>query len=415
LLCSFGLPRLESVTPDVILLAVAVWLSYELLAHGGRRWHVTGVLLGVAFLAKTSTWPLLILVVPLRLWAAHDAASRRRVLWSTAICVATMSLWIVPMSVKAGRATLGSSGRLNFSWYLLGDPSALPDRDAGRNRAYEDVAIGDGRQLTLATFDDAAHWTYQPWGDPTAWAEMALSRTSRTPSPVLVLRYLSRQVMQTLGLWLMPLLVAVLIPVYLLHRRDVTWRALVTGQRDAMVLMALGLAGVLQFIVVHSEPRLIAPFAWMLSIGWIHWCATEPAPQLWIRAPALRACLGWLGAVAAIGLAMPRLTEGARTSRRLDAAAEQIRNLKDLLDSAEHSSPMIAVVGPAAPMMSDAYRIEARIAAQIPPRSAALLSTLPRQRQAELLTSMFRGKVALVWQRMSDGRVQVWRVPPSRP
>lgn len=414
-LCSYGLPRVEAVTPDVLLLGVAIWLSYELLQHGGERWLVVGVLLGVAFLTKTSTWPWLILAVPLRLWAAQDAGSRRRVLWSTATCAAIMSLWIVPMSVKAGRPTLGSSGRLNFSWYFLGDSSRLPDDDRGRHGAYQEIPIGDGWQVTLATFDDAARWTYQPWGDPTAWAEKVLTNTARTPTPNLVVRFWTRLAGLTFGRWLLPMFVAVLVPAYLLQRRRGMWRALVATQRDELMVMALGVAGLLQFVAIHAEPRLIAPFGGMLALGFIHWCWAEPLPQPRIASPTLRVLLAWLGAVAVVGLAVPRLADGIRTRRSLDGDVAQLRDLQNRLAAMGQANPTIAVVGAAAPLLSDAYRIGAHIAAQIPPRSAALLSALPPRRQTDLLMSVFRGKVPLVWQRLNDGRMQMWIVPPQQP
>src|SRR4029077_477258 len=99
MLCSAGLPRIEAVTPDVLLLAIAVWLSYEFLVHHSRRWLLVGVLLGLAFLAKTSSWPWLLVALPIRLWAAGDAPARRPVWWSTLVCGGLVLTWVVPVGL----------------------------------------------------------------------------------------------------------------------------------------------------------------------------------------------------------------------------------------------------------------------------------------------------------------------------
>jgi hypothetical protein len=48
---------------------------------------------------------------------------------------------------------------------------------------------------------------------------------------------------------------------------------------------------------------------------------------------------------------------------------------------------------------------------QIPPRSAELLSGLPKERQAALVASVFRGHVPLIWRTSADGTVEMLVVP----
>lgn len=412
LLCSAGLPRVEAVTPDVLSLLVAIWLSHELLTRGGRRWLLTGVLLGVSFLVKTSAWPWLVVAVPLRLWAAPDASARRRVWWSTGTCALVMLAWIAPMSVKAGRPTLGSSGRLNYSWYIDANTSRLPDGDKGVNSAYRDVSVGNGQHITVATFDDAAHWTYEPWGDPTAWAEKVMSDVGRPPTIAELMGYWVRMLGRVFGLWLLPMVLATILPAYLLHRRPGIWRELMTTQRDALVVGALGLAGLLQFVAIHAEPRLIAPFGIMLALGAIWWC-TAAAPSRGVsRGPnTVRRLLGWLGTATALAFAVPKFIDGFASTSRLIETTNQLDALKERLASTQPGTQQVAIIGPAAPALSAAYWTGVHVAMQIPPRSAEFLSTLPTATQVTVLTSLFSGRVSVIWKTSEDGGLQMLIVP----
>jgi hypothetical protein len=414
MLCSAGLPRIEAVTPDVLLLTITVWLSYELLANKGTRWLVVGALLGLAFLAKTSAWPWLVIGIPLRLWAAGNPEARWRAWGSTLVCAAVMLTWVIPMTIKYGHPTLGSSGRLNYSWYIRANSSRMPDTDRGRNLAYQSVPVGKGRLVTVATFDDAAHWTYQPWGDPTAWEQKVVTQTGHMPSVLQIIGYWFRLACLIVGLWFGPLIVAVLLPTWALLRRRGMTSELVTTQRDALAVMLLGSLGVLQFAVVHAEPRLIAPFGAMLALGLISWCTAARGPQLAQRRSLVRLGLAWIGVVAALGFAVFRVGEGVNSYSRLRGVTKQLDDLRARLISAGQPNVPLAIVGPAAPVLASAYWIGARIVMQVPPAYAELIATLPSDQQSQMLLSLFSGKVAMIWQTTANGGMRMLLVPPRQ-
>ncbi len=413
LLCSWGLPKIEAVTPDVLALLVAVAICHELLASGGRRWLFTGALLGLSFLVRTSAWPVLLLLVPLRLWSAADAAARRRVWWSTATCAAVMLTWIVPMSIKSGRPTLGSSGRLNFSWYINASSSRLPDGDRGVNSAYHDLSLGDGQTITVATFDDAQSWTYEPWGDPTAWSDKVTSEVDHVPAPDQLIGYWLRMSGWAFAWWLMPMLLTTILPIYLLSRRPRLGRELRTTQRNACIVVVAGLAGILQFVAIHVEPRLIAPYAIMLALGVIWWCTAAPPVASPRVAPPMRRLLGWICVVAALAAAVPTFAESIESTARLTETTQRLDAVRQQLSTVVRGPFPIAIIGPAAPVLSAAYWSGVHVTMQIPPRSAKLLDALPPDRQAAILGPLFIGRVPLVWKTTADGGVQMLIVPPD--
>jgi hypothetical protein len=412
MLCSAGLPRVESVTPDVLLLALTTWLSYELIARGGERWIVVGLLFGGAYLTKTSAWPWLLLAVPVRLWFAPDGLMRRLVWRSTAVAAAVMSLWVVPLSIHYGRPTLGSSGRLNFSWYIAANSSRLPDSDRGAHRSYQGISLGNGGQVEEATFADASTWTYQPWGDPTAWQQGVLSETGSMPSPLELLGYWGRMLGYTFGLWLGPMIAGVLLPLVWLQRRN---RRIMTtnhqgGDRHAAVVATLGALGLLQFVAVHTEPRLLAPFGAMFGFGVVAWCwqrTTNDAAA--VRRAAL--VVAGIAAAVALGFSAQKVVTDVRDYPRIKQTVAQLREMRRQLHAGNDNVAEIAVIGPVAPVMQDLYWVGAHVAAQLPPRSIDQLRHVPPEQQRALLVHLFGGKYAAVWQTTADGEVRVVVVP----
>ena len=172
-ICSLVYARVDSVTPDLLLLVVMVAVLDELLRHGVERPVRLGLLLGATFMVKTSSWPWLIvtwawLASP---WGAR--APRRAMVRGAIATLAVMLAWLVPLSAKSGRPTLGSTGRLNACWFLRDCDGQSPDTHRGEHARYATLTTSQGGSATYARFAAAAGSaaTYEPWTDPTAWAE----------------------------------------------------------------------------------------------------------------------------------------------------------------------------------------------------------------------------------------------------
>jgi len=414
LLCSARTPRLDAVTPDLLLLAAVVGMGTELLHGNGRRWLPLGLWMGVAYLTKTSSWPwLLVSVVVLLLLGRQDL--RRAVLRASAVATAVMLLWAVPMSLTAGKPTLGSAGRLNACWYLERCDSRTPDTHAGSHARMGALTLADGDAVAIADFTGTP-WTYLPWSDPTAWESGVVTR-ARAPMDLIDLAgYWWRQFLAVLSLWTPHLLLGVLAPLAFLVWRPGMPAAGWDAQRPALLTMVLGVIGVGQFVVVHAEPRLIAPFVLLASMGGLWWLRPPGAGAIARRVtPAWLLVLTWLGFVTAV----PRgIFHVYILSER--AAADQKR-LAGLVEAAASGLPdglegrQVVIIGPAIPVVSEAWYFGARIVAQIPPASAERVRSWTPEKQRELLAALGQGPGEVAWLSKADGSFQMAPIPRSAP
>lgn len=414
LLCSARTPRLDAVTPDLLLLAAVVGVAMELVHHQGRRWLPLGLWMGIAYLAKTSSWPwLLVSVLLLLVFGRREMW--RAVLRAGVVAVTVMMLWVVPMSLDAGTLTLGSSGRLNACWYLERCDSRTPDTHAGAHANMGALPLADGDAVALADFTGTP-WTYAPWSDPTDW-EAGVATRARAPMDLSDLAgYWGRQLWAVLSLWTPHLLLGVLLPLaFVMWRPNMLlegWRE----RRPALLAVLLGVIGVGQFVVVHAEPRLIAPFVLLASIGALWWLRPPGAPVTlrplqarWVLA------LTWLG----FATAVPRgLIHARNLSER--ATADQ-RRIAGLVEAAKLGVPgglhgrQVVVIGPAIPVVSDAWYFGARVVAQIPPASADRIRSWPPAKQRELLSALGQGPGEVAWLSKADGSFQMASIPRNAP
>jgi len=411
LLVSAGLPRIEAVTPDLLLLGLMTWIGYELLVGRGERWLLTGLLLGLAFLVKTSSWPWLLLSIPLRLGAAEDPGSRRAVLQSAAVCAVVMLAWILPLSAKAGQFTMGSAGRLNRCWYLDACDSRTPDTHTGNHTAYHRLAGDSTQRVVWAEFPTPDLWTYTPWSDPTGWDAGVVTQTSSPPSVGELIAYWGRQARNSFGLWLAPVLLGVLVPWSLLNWRPETRRQLLKN-RSVLTVAILGLAGIFQFVLIHSEPRLIAPFGLLFALAVLH-ALSGGGTSVERFPPLVRQVLSILGLLVAAGFAVPRLREGFTSRPRINRVIASLAFTNSTLAANGKSQAHLVILGPALPVEAAAFLSGARIVAQLLPASVGVVTAMSPDQQRAALTTMFGGKAQVAWLTTPGGGVSMVMIPPE--
>jgi hypothetical protein len=123
--------RVDAVTPDLLLLLATLGLGLELLRAEGWRGGAVGAWASVAFLAKTSTWPWL-LVIGVAGWLVAWRGERPRAMaLATAIVAVPVLCWSLLVAREPGRASLASAGQLNACWYLFTCDGRTPDSHRG--------------------------------------------------------------------------------------------------------------------------------------------------------------------------------------------------------------------------------------------------------------------------------------------
>ncbi len=127
--------------------------------------------------------------------------------------------------------------------------------------------------------------------------------------------------------------------------------------------MVLGALGMLQFVAVHVEPRLVAPFLFLLAAGVVAWRLDGERRRGF-------AVLTWVGLVTAVPRGLMHLPEQFRVTADSEARVSR------LLSShrAGEAKVRVAVIGEALPLMPDLYRARAAVVAQVfTPPAADLL------------------------------------------
>jgi hypothetical protein len=412
LLASAGLPRLEAVTPDVLLLALLCWVGYELLFHRGVRPLLLGAALGLSFLAKTSVWPWLLLSIPLRLWSAEGSKGRKGVAISSGVAILLAGLWIVPLSVKTGHPTLGSAGSLNYGWYIEGSDARTPDTHLGRHREARAIPIDSTRSVEVVTFERGDRWTYAPWSDPTAWGEGVLTANRGIPSLSDLLAYWGRQAAYTFGYWILPVLLGVVVPAAAAFwDRDLP-RRLFPDHRSRIGTLLLALAGILQFVAIHSEPRLIAPFVFLFGAALLDGIlVSTDRGSPYLTRGRIASAVAW---VTVLWMSSIRITTGVANGPRNAAAVERILADQELAAFRTSRAREVLVAGPAMPVAPAAFIAGVRIVAQLSPASLLVAQGLPPDRQESLLRQVAAGRAGTAWITDPTGGVRIVPIPEER-
>jgi hypothetical protein len=227
-----------------------------------ERYAVLGLVLGVGYLAKAPMLVIGLVILTLTLFVVEDW--RRAIKMFVAAFTLTMaigSLYFVPLSLARGHFTLGESSVFNYMvhvdgalpvWYLQ-DPGLArgsftkpPKKIFSSPRAY--------------AFGFQCYCTHPLRIDPSIWINGVSPRfvLSRQVRVVLVHLRDNPEVLMALATAMGLLFILG----FLLRRKED-----VSAFRNSWPICLLGIAGCLMYLLVHVEPRYVAPFLVLFWCG----------------------------------------------------------------------------------------------------------------------------------------------------
>jgi 4-amino-4-deoxy-L-arabinose transferase-like glycosyltransferase len=266
---SARLTSVEAVTPDMCLsafiyLAAAILLRIKTLGGSWLNYSLLGIVLGFGFWAKAPMFPLASVFLLVSVFAANDwRQGIKRAFVAGIIFAAVASPLVYGLSHSKGRLTFGDSARLNYSFFINRVPKYYWDSSASKTQSapeYPAQKLFD--TPAVYRFTIPLQGTYPYWYDPTYWYGNV--------KPKLNLRGFIRETMVNLefdarmfvrlqpAIPLVFLLLVALSSTRLLILRDLTRQ---------WVLLAVPVAGVAMFSLVHTERRYVAPFIGLILLG----------------------------------------------------------------------------------------------------------------------------------------------------
>ena len=370
----------ELLTPDLLLGVLVLGFLARAPAATFRDAVILGVIVGLAFLAKTSIWPSLVVAagaLVIQNWRAPVWPRLTTV--SVGVALAIAFAFVIPLSVKVGRPTLGGVGALNAGWYLGDLNQRTPDTDQRYHEARRNALLPSGASIAAYEMPPGTS-TYAPWARPEEWAT-GYSRAERPTWNAAQAKLVWQQNVIVALRWLLPLLGGAL-----------ALRLLSRGPRGGAArpllnwpLAAAGGAGALAFLAVHAEARLLAPSALLLLFAaWPEDGATpSPNPRRVLHAALV-------GAIA-IQLAVD-LSGAAERARKL---AESERGLRDYVaaGAGQRAQRNVVLVGPFGPWVAILWEYHLRVHVQIGEQAGALLAALPRDQRLWWIRDQFGNSI----------------------
>jgi hypothetical protein len=317
----FSLNIVARVSADtcVTLLAFLAFGQLLVLVRGAVRpgnFVLLGILLGAGFWAKAILFPIGFLFLGSACLIPAIRPVRSRLLLTLAAFVCVASPLVIALSAKYHHLTFGEAGRLNYAWHVNGVQhwTHWEGGNLTEGTPYHPEEIIFSRPAAYA-FRSAIDATYAPWYDPAYWYEGVRTHFS-IAQQARALWVDSREFLKILAksalFWM--LVVAGGLAGY-------TWRSvlcLATGLRPFLVLWIVAGGAIGLYLLVHVEPRYLAPFLSVLALLAIAALARTQAP--FAKAPGnlvVALCLlgGALTAEKEIAVAAERFGESGGSGR----------------------------------------------------------------------------------------------------
>jgi hypothetical protein len=263
--CTLQYTPLGLVTPDLLVAALVFAVAAVILRtrHTARRRDgvLIGLLLGLAYLAKTPMLPLAVAFLFAAVLASGRQVPRTEYLLSAAGGFAVLAVpFVLALSIVNGRLTAGDSAVLNYLWRIDGLPVVHWLGDGGPEGIGQPVhhSLALLQRPMLFSFDSPFAVTYSPWFAPEYWFvgaqpvfDMAAQLGALGDAAIVYGRLVS-----DLGIPLAAL--GVLLVIQHGARGSV---------RSAAVLLVPAAAAFALFAPVLVEERYVAPFAVLTVLG----------------------------------------------------------------------------------------------------------------------------------------------------
>ena len=333
---SLGLIEIWSVTPDM-LMAVFVFLAAGLIARirggEGSHWHFLslGLVLGLGFLSKSFMFSTAVVFLALT-WFVKKRAGRN-VLLAAGVFLLLSLPFLLLISEKKGKLTIGEAGRVTYLRYVNGMPFPHWQGDPQRGIILKHPSRIVHQSPVVYEFDGPIGGTYPISTDPSYWYEGVEPRFDI--ASLLARLFAGGLVYAELFFHQQGILVACIFALYRM-RQGGKYRLQETLQRWVLVIPALIAFGLYGTVLV--EGRYVGAFIllfWADILGNVR-VPNVPANRLWLRALISIAAFGLLANIILLNLdgftrLNPSLQSGpdavaARSAKPLAVA----RTLQDL-------------------------------------------------------------------------------------
>jgi hypothetical protein len=256
---ALGMVSIEEPSPDLLGMACQ-FLVFALLLRAKNRgiscttMALTGVILGIGYLARSAYFPLSLLCLAVMVPLFRN----RRVLLAWAAFLLVAGPFVLAISTAKGRLTYGDAGTINYAWQVNG---------AARSYHWQGEGFETGKPVhpTRKIMDEPATFefatpvsgTYPPWYDPSYWYEGVKAKFSLQRQWPVFCRYFK---------YLLVLLV--LTPGLILAiPRIASSRGLRLALARCWWILLIPIAGSLMFCMVVVDKRHVAAFLAIMGLA----------------------------------------------------------------------------------------------------------------------------------------------------
>ena len=300
---SLGLIEIWSVTPDM-LMAVFVFLAAGLIARirggVGGNWNFVslGLILGLGYLSKSFMFSIAIVFLAIT-WLVQKETSRRKILLTAGLFLLLSLPFVLLISEKKGKFTIGEAGTVTYLRYLNGMPFPHWQGDPQKGIILAHPSRIVHQSPAVYEFNGPIGGTYPISTDPSYWCEGVEPHLDLVS--LLTRLFEGGMVYTELFFHQQGILVACIFALYMMRQRG-NYTLQETLQRWALIIpsvIAFGLYG-----TVLVEGRYVGAFIllfWADILGNVR-LPNTPVNGRWLRALSSIAAFGLLANIVLLNL-----------------------------------------------------------------------------------------------------------------